>query len=206
MRSVDPSGIQGQAASKLAEAAFAVLEPVAAAQSVLADWPTTAVPHDVQPEPLPVLRWLQDAVTRSSPATAHLMAVLAETAGALAWRQSYAAADFGPAFLERYGWTELVGPSGPFASDRIACGFLVLGPEIHYPSHAHEAEELYVPLSGTALWQVADAPPRPVAPGTPIHHPSWIPHAMWTQAEALVALYCWRGGALGAKPQIVSRG
>ena len=205
MRSVDPTGIQGQAASRLAEAAYALLAPVAA-PPFLADWPDDTVPRAVAPEPLPVLRWLDEVVARASPTTAHLMAVLIDTADQLAWRQSYAAADFGPLFLERYGWTELVGPGGPIGSRRMTCGFLVLGPDIHYPSHAHEAEELYLPLSGTALWQAADTPPRPVPPGTPIHHSSWMPHAMWTRSEPLVALYCWRGGALGAKPQIVGRG
>ena len=131
--------------------------------------------------------------------------MLAGTAGKLAWRQSYAAADFGPAFLDRYGWSELVGPSGPLASDDMTCGFLVLGPDVHYPSHAHEAEELYLPLAGTALWQRGETAPTPVPPGTPIHHASWLPHAMWTRAEPLVALYCWRGGPLGAKPRILDR-
>lgn len=131
--------------------------------------------------------------------------MLADLATDLAWRQSYGAAEFGPDFLERYGWTELIGTSGPIASDAASCGILVLGPETFYPAHAHEAEELYVPLAGTAWWQRGDGAPARLQPGTPIHHPSWLPHSMRTDAEALVALYCWRGGPLGAKPLILDQ-
>ena len=61
--------------------------------------------------------------------------------------------DFGPEFLERYGWTELIGNRGIIYSNRIACGFLLLGPEIEYPSHRHEAKEVYIPLTGRTQWK-----------------------------------------------------
>ena len=35
-------------------------------------------------------------------------------------------------------------------STTIAAGFLLLGPHTHYPRHSHAAEELYIPLAGTA--------------------------------------------------------
>lgn len=206
MQSVDPTGTQEQAVSSLAEAAFALLAAFPAARSFVMDRPTCTKYRALMPETLPATRWLADAVALSSPATAPLMAMLADTAADLAWRQTYSAADFGPAFLDRYGWAELLGPSGSIESDAMRCGFLILGPDLHYPSHAHEAEELYLPLAGTALWQRGEAVPAPVPPGAPIHHPSWIPHAMWTRSEPLVAFYCWRGGVLDAKPKIVGRG
>ncbi|MCW6511676.1 dimethylsulfonioproprionate lyase family protein [Lichenifustis flavocetrariae] len=202
---MDPTDTEGQVALRLAKAAYALLEPIAAAQPFVAHWPETIVLRSTPPETLPALRWLDGASAFSHPTTSRLMAMLAETAAELAWRQSYAAADFGPSFLERYGWTELVGPSGPIGSKRMTCGFLLLGPDLHYPPHAHEAEELYLPLAGTALWQRGNGAPSLVPPGTPIYHESWLPHAMWTRTEPLVALYCWRGGTLGAKPQIMSR-
>jgi len=59
-------------------------------------------------------------------------------------------------FLEKYGWTEIIGQRGPIASDRIACGFLLLGPRVEYPQHRHEAQEVYVPLTGKTLWLKGD--------------------------------------------------
>jgi hypothetical protein len=123
----------------------------------------------------------------------------------LEWRQTYSADDFGAAFLERYGWTELIGLRGPIASERIACGFLMLGPGIDYPAHAHEAEELYLPLAGTALWRRDESDFVSRRPGAPIVHRPWEPHAVRTQAEPLLALYVWRGGELAAKSKIIGR-
>jgi hypothetical protein len=46
------------------------------------------------------------------------------------------------------GFSEWIGHRGAFASDAIACGVLLLGPDTEYPDHSHEAEELYFPLAG----------------------------------------------------------
>ena len=136
---------------------------------------------------------------------AALLAGLRDGAAALRWGQTYGAGDFGADFLRGYGWTELIGLRGSIASDTVAVGVLLLGPGIDYPPHAHEAEEVYLPLSGTARWMRGDAPHAPVAPGVAIHHPSWLPHGMRTGAEPLVAAYVWRGGDLAAKSRIVGR-
>jgi mannose-6-phosphate isomerase-like protein (cupin superfamily) len=172
----------------------------------LADWTEPALP-DRQPAPagLPVLRWLPDAARLAPAATAPLVRALAQAAGHLAWRQTYTADDLGPEFLERYGWTELVGLRGPVASERLACGFLLLGPATEYPTHRHEAEEVYVPLAGTALWRAGEGSCTPRPPGTVIHHPAWTPHAMRTRTEPLLALYLWRGGDLAQKSRLVLR-
>ena len=159
-------------------------------------------PPRALPQPLPVTRWLERIEHRATPTTRALCRELSQAAAHLSWGQTYSADDFGPAFLERYGWTELIGQRGPYASDSTACGFLLLGPDIAYPRHRHEAEEVYVVLSGTAAWQKADGPVAPQAPGTVIHHPPWCWHAMRTGEEPLLALYLWRGGNLTQKSEI----
>src|SRR5271157_2760438 len=75
-------------------------------------------------------------------------------------------------------------------------------PDIEYPAHSHEAEELYLPLAGHAWWRSARSDWRLRAPGTWIHHPSWTTHAMRTHAEPLLAAYVWRAGDLTAKSRI----
>jgi mannose-6-phosphate isomerase-like protein (cupin superfamily) len=180
-----------------------LLQSLPAAAPFLETWPGPSPLRPTVAQGCPVLNWLDETATRSTPATAPLVDAIVAGAGSLAWGQTYTAADFGAAFLERYGWTEFIGTKGPVPSTTIACGVLMLGPWIEYPAHAHEAEELYLPLSGTAAWTRGqeEAVRRP--PGQPIHHPAWIRHAMRTEAEPLLALYVWRGGNLAAKSTIL---
>jgi hypothetical protein len=172
----------------------------------LAEWPHTAEPRAVTAFPLPVLRWLPQIAGDSEAFAVDLVAVVCRAAPSLAWRQTYTAKDLDRAFLDNYGWSEIVGLSGPFASERIACGFLLLCPSTHYPRHRHEAEEIYVPLRGTAAWQQGDSVWRDRPPGTAIHHASNEPHAMRTGQSPLLALYLWRSENLAQKARLDSAG
>lgn len=187
----------------------------------LADWPGAAVPGAAAPgiaEPctaerravaacqLPVLRWIPDLAGNIAAFGIDLVAAVCGAAPALAWRQTYTAQDFDAAFLDNYGWSEIFGVSGPIASERIACGFLILGPATYYPRHRHEAEEIYLPLSGTAAWQQGDSVWRDRPPGTLIHHAGDEPHAMRTGAHPLLALYLWRGANLAHKARLDANG
>lgn len=195
------------------EAARALLRPTMAfARQALAaprwDRMRAALPdenaaaRDLPPRPLPALRWLEGIEAHAGASSHALCAALARTAPHLAWGQTYSADDFGAGFLERYAWMELIGRRGPFASDSLALGFLLLGPEIEYPRHRHEAEEIYLVLSGNAQWLKAEGPFAIRAPGTLIHHPPWCWHAMRTGDKSLLALYLWSGGDLTQKSQI----
>ena len=169
----------------------------------LALWPAAAQPMRVLvPTALPVLGWLEPACRAGAPGAREVLARLRALSRHLAWSQTYTAADFGAGFLERYGWTELIGRRGSVPSEQIAAGFLLLGPHIVYPSHSHEAEEVYVALSGCAAWQRGTEVWRERAPGELIHHASGMPHAMRTASEPLLALYLWRGGDLAQKSRI----
>lgn len=147
---------------------------------------------------------------RHLPATAHLApsfsapfaAALAAAAHTLTWRRSYTPAVVGAQFWDNYGWTELVGLNSPAHSERLACGIMLLGPRVTYPLHHHEAEEMYVPLSGTADWKLGAHPWEAQAPGSVIHHPSNESHAMRTGEAALLALYLWRSDNLAQKSQL----
>ncbi len=193
------------AAAAVIAAARALLDGTDAARPFLRGWPDLEATRPLAPSSVPVLAWLDAARRSTVPPTAPLVDALATHADALTWQRTYTATDFGVAFLERYGWTELIGSRGPIPSETVACGILMLGPGTDYPSHSHEAEELYLPLAGTADWTRGHEAAVERPPGIPIHHPSWIPHAMRTGAEPLLALYVWRGGDLAAKPRIVGR-
>ncbi len=169
----------------------------------LTDWPRTSLRRALHSSPLPVLRWLPDIARDAAPFGFELVAAMYRAAPSLAWRQTYTAKDLDRAFLDNYGWTEILGSgNGPLASERIACGFLILGPSTHYPRHRHEAEEIYLPLSGTAAWQQGDSLWQERAPGTLIHHASDEPHAMRTGGSPLLALYLWRSDNLAQKARL----
>ncbi|HEX3846064.1 MAG TPA: dimethylsulfonioproprionate lyase family protein [Steroidobacteraceae bacterium] len=151
---------------------------------------------------LPVLRWLPQIACDTGAWAPETVSAVCRSASALAWRQTYGESEIGREFLDNYAYTEIMGAKGPLASERVACGFLLLGPATHYPRHRHEAEELYVPLSGTASWQQGDSAWRKHAPGTPIHHASEEPHAMRTGAAPLLALYLWWNANLGENARL----
>lgn len=181
----------------LLEAVRAAFAAVPEAAPFLAEWPDGRVKRALEPVQLPVCRWLE-----GMPDAGVVGEVRAAAAG-LAWRQTYGAGDFGAAFLLGYGWSEFIGLRGPVASERIACGVLLLAPGIVYPAHAHAAEEVYLPIHGQAEWQRGDEGFRTVPVGQAVHHPSWMPHAMRVGDAPLAALYLWRGGDLAAKSVIV---
>ncbi len=173
-----------------------------AASAFLRDWPQNLIPRPQTPRTLPVVSTLEGLSRHAVPGTRTLVEAVAALAGDMDWRQTYSAADFGERFLQGYGWSEWIGLRGVFSSDAIACGVLLLGPNIEYPAHSHEAEELYLPLAGHAWWRSAGSDWRLRAPGDWIHHPAWTIHAMRTESAPLLAAYLWRAGDLTAKSRI----
>ena len=192
-----------QSVESLASETRRLLASFAEAAPFLEGWLPLIANRAVHPQALPVCRWLADLDKCAAPETLALVHLVVAASPTLDWRQTYSATDFGAHFLQSYGWTELIGLRGPIASARIACGFLMLGPQTDYPAHAHEAEELYLPLAGSALWRRGEEGAAVRPPGLPIRHRSWEPHAMRTQEEPMLAIYVWRGGDLAAKSKIV---
>lgn len=173
------------------------------AGAFLAQWPSEGAGYRrLSATALPVLRWFPAPETVAPGPRQRIVARLHQMRGQLTWRQTYGAEDFGTRFLDRYGWSELIGPRGPIASETLACGILLLGPDVEYPDHHHRAEELYLVLSGTASWRCAINPWCEQPPGAAIHHPPDVSHAMRTSHEPLLALYLWRGDGLTQKTVI----
>lgn len=156
--------------------------------------------------PLAVLRWLPPMAEQPLGFAQALIGALCQVAPQLHWRQTYTVADLGAHFIQGYGYTEIIGINAPIPSQRIACGFLLLGPNVLYPSHRHEAEEIYLPLSGAARWQQGEALWRKRSPGAIIHHESEEPHAMHTDTQPLLAMYLWRSDNLNQSARLDNRG
>jgi hypothetical protein len=123
-------------------------------------------------------------------------AVIAQAAPLLRWRQNpnYTTANMGTAFMAGYGYVEFAGPKDAlFHAPDIRVGLLLLGPELHYPLHAHPAEEVYHPLTNGGRWRRGQEAWRTVPAGHAIHHAPMIPHETKAADSTLLALYCWRG-------------
>lgn len=167
------------------------------------DWEMTE--RSLAPKTLPVVADLQAAVASADIGEMPCATLLSRAADRLHWGQTYGSGDFGDEFLAGYGWVELFGTRGHFASDVMAGGFLLLGPKIHYPDHHHVAEEIYIPLTPGSLWSKDGSDFVAREAGELIHHPSNIRHAMQTNDQPLIALYLWRGGPLAQKSVISGR-
>jgi len=156
----------------------------------------------LSPHPLACLRHLDRAAEIAPPFALPLVRLLADHRAAFRWGQTYTEADFDRAFIDNYGWLEVFGTRGHFASDAVAGGVLILGPDLTYPDHHHVAEEIYVPLTGGAEWRMGDEAFRVRAAGQVVHHASNVSHAVRTGGEPLLALYLWRGGPLAQKSTV----
>ena len=88
---------------------------------------------------------------------------------------------------------ELIGPKGLLHNDALRVGLLIQPAHVHYPRHRHAAEELYLVLSGTALWGQNNQVLCAKAPGSFRHHKSWEWHEIVTEEQPLLTLWCWTG-------------
>jgi quercetin dioxygenase-like cupin family protein len=145
---------------------------------------------------VPPARLLAPALDRVAPPLAPLAASIGAAAPLFRWRQNpnYTDANMGAAFMAGYGYVEFAGlKDALFHAAAIRVGLLVLGPGLHYPPHAHPAEEAYHPLTEGAQWRRGNEPLRPVEAGDAIHHPPMTVHETRVGAATLLALYCWAG-------------
>lgn len=144
-----------------------------------------AVTCNATPEPL------QQAL--SSPDCLAIAQPIADFADRFHWIGARDIPDQSSEFIGDFYFCRIVGEDDLYARDGFRCGLYLQLPNSNYPPHKHAAVELYLPLSGTARWQVDDGPFMPVAPGTLIHHATYQPHATRTFDEPLLAFWSWTG-------------
>ncbi|MGY8907089.1 MAG: dimethylsulfonioproprionate lyase family protein [Pseudomonadales bacterium] len=154
------------------------------------------------PKSLPVLSYLPQMAKQAPKENQPLINCLIQNESKLHFNQTYSAEDFGENFLKQYGWIKFLGPDAYWHSDILSSGLVLFGDYVTYPEHWHVAEELYFPLSGTALWYHEEKGWATIAGCPLIHHASNIKHSMRTFGEPMLALYIWRGGNLVQKSNI----
>ena len=102
-----------------------------------------------------------------------------------------------PEFFEGgYSFSEIIGDTGLVPSKKIRMGLFLQNPNVDYPSHAHEAEEYYLILSGQGSWQIGNSWYDAI-PGSIFHHHPEDSHRMITKSEPLLAIWIWTGAIEG---------
>ena len=140
----------------------------------------------------PLIRWIEDSAKHGSSETANLLKALKPALPFLPWKYNYEPRADMPDLGNRMGWGEILGPEAPYHDEHFCFGFTLLGKNTLYPAHYHPATELYVVLSGRAVWTL-DGVSKVRGPGEFILHPSNHVHSMQTKDEPLLALYTWSG-------------
>ena len=91
-----------------------------------------------------------------------------------------------------YSFSVIIGDSGLFPSTNIRMGLFLQNQNVDYHSHAHEAEEFYLILSGHGSWQI-DNSWNDAIPGSIFHHQPGESHRMITESEPLLGFWIWTG-------------
>ncbi|MAD41989.1 MAG: hypothetical protein CL623_06315 [Arcobacter sp.] len=95
-------------------------------------------------------------------------------------------------FNKNFGFSELIGPNGLFYSEKISCGFVLMGKNLNYPKHLHPAVELYEVILGPLEWKIEKN--KFIAhQGELIHHRKNESHAMKTNEIPFLGIYTWIG-------------
>ena len=137
----------------------------------------------------PIEQHLPNALAASAHALAKELVTLQDR---LQWRPC----EFGPIppyVGARMAFCQIVGPGAPVDAPDFRAGLFLQQPDLFYPWHSHEAEELYLVISGNALWRTPGLPFEQRSPGDVVYHPSWVSHAMQTTDEPLLAMWVWVG-------------
>lgn len=88
---------------------------------------------------------------------------------------------------------ELIGPDGMIFHPGFRMGLFLQGPNVHYVTREHPAEETFIMLGGTGFWSTHNGPGIAQTAGAVINHPSMTPHSSETLDEPLLAAWRWNG-------------
>jgi len=182
-----------------ADDAFArLLTEVAAVYRAHADmtrfapFPNNIVRQPVDPLPLPCGEWLARETALHSDRFSTLQTAIVEAGRHAHWRATYKDTDIGDDFLDRFGCYAIIGPEGPFASDEIRLWMVYMPAQLDYTWHHHPAEEIYLVVSGQAVFRRNGAPDKMLGESQTSFHESNQSHAMTTTDAPVLCLVAWR--------------
>lgn len=152
-----------------------------------------AVNHVIQPEvgaenPLADLLPELALTTRTFPESLHALAEgVLGLADQLPWYHRPVANN--PIFMKNHINAQIMGPEGLVVRDDLIVGVTLMRPNVDYPDHQHEPEELYLVLS-QGLWRQENGPWGTPGLGGLVYNPSYVFHGMKSVDAPLFALWC----------------
>ena len=154
--------------------------------------------RDCGSQMLPAAGQLDKLLAMASPAAEKILGLLNTHSRQLFWEQSYKQVDnlVPQAMLDGYGFVEFAGKRGPFVTEAVRCGIGLWGPDIVYPTHRHQAREIYLVLAGGAEFSVGESGPFYASADRVISVSSGVDHGFRTLQQPLAVFYLWQGGDL----------
>ena len=150
--------------------------------------------QDVHPLHLPCAKWLESERGLSSPLYTPLQEAIVAAAPHARWRETYKGTGIGDEFLSRFGCYAIIGPGGPFTSDKLRLWIVYMPVHLYYPWHHHPGEEMYMVISGYGVFRRKGAPDRVLGPGETCFHATSQSHALETRDAPILCLVAWRNG------------
>jgi len=140
---------------------------------------------------------LQQETSLQAGQFAALADLIQKTAPDMCWRDIYtpppqAKDKDAYEFSNRLGCYSLIGKNAPYSSDALRLFIVYMPANLHYPWHTHPAEEIYLVISGSAIFKRQNHLDEHLREGQTMFHQSQQPHAIITKDEPLLSLVAWR--------------
>jgi mannose-6-phosphate isomerase-like protein (cupin superfamily) len=108
------------------------------------------------------------------------------------WESGYSENEVNKEFLSKYGFFELIGPTGHFLTSEMALWVNFLDKNSYYPPHNHEAEELYFVVSGEAKFESKDEQSKILKSKDTRFHKSYQAHSITTFDKKILSFVIWK--------------
>jgi quercetin dioxygenase-like cupin family protein len=148
------------------------------------------------PQRLAVCDTLESALHVAGTGPAPIPALAAALNGLsprLQWKRRKGSTPDGTNLYDGHANALVAGPGGLEEREDVWVGISLMAPHVRYPDHRHHPEEVYVSLAGGAWWNENMEWTTP-GPGGLIYNEPNVLHAMRTEAQPLLAIWClWVG-------------
>ena len=157
-----------------------------------APFPNDIIRQDVIPYHCNCSAYFQSDIWLISKNYSELQNAISTASKLVHWRETYKGSDIGNYFIDRFGCYCILGENAPFSSDVLRLFMVYMPPGLYYPWHHHPAEEMYMVVSGGAIFKQSDCPDKLLSEGEVAFHASNQPHAMETTEDPVLCLVAWR--------------
>ena len=157
-----------------------------------APFPNDIIRQDVIPYHCDCSAYFQSDIRLISKNYSELQNAISTASKLVHWRETYKGSDIGNYFMDRFGCYCILGENAPFSSDVLRLFMVYMPSGLYYPWHHHPAEEMYMVVSGGAIFKQSDCPDKLLSEGEVAFHASNQPHAMETTEDPVLCLVAWR--------------